>query len=81
MYDGEAIDEVLQLKHSKKFTDKRVQNFLTFLEITRGNEVVTGGSYYDPWDYTNRNYQRLQNTEPQRVEALYRSLTSDAFFC
>ena len=80
MYDGEAIDEVLQLKHSKKFTDKRAQNFLTFLEITRGNEVVTGGSYYDPWDYTNRNYQRLQNTEPQRVEALYRSLTSDAFF-
>ena len=56
-----------------------MQNFLTFLEITRGNEVVTGGSYYDPWDYTNRNYQQLQNTEPQRVEALYRSLTSDAF--
>lgn len=79
--DREAAFKQQEFKYKLDISDKKTQNFLAFIFISRGNEVFSNQTY-DYWDYDNRTEYRGTQDFVSRIENFYKTDASnkDAFF-
>lgn len=79
--DNKSAFQQIKFQHNLDLNDQKTQNFLSFIFISRGNEVYSNQSY-DYWDYDNYKPERSDQDFVKRIEDLYNEIddSKDTFY-